>query len=333
MKERPLFTRVDFPPFTSRIEPGESALLIGSCFATRIAPSFLFSGLDIVTNPAGIQYNPEPMARYLNRLLDNRAYIFDDLLSYEGLYFSPDHHGTFSGEEPEQILEKINNEFEKARRLLLAPSATLVLTPGTAKLYRLIGPGVSVANCHRLPSGLFETSILKPERIVQLLSEPLSRLQMMNPECRIILSVSPVRYLREGAIPGSSSKANLLSAIHELHNILDRTIYFPSFEILHDELRDYRFYGSDMAHPSDLAVEIIVERFLKAALSSRGIEILEESMKIHEMLNHRPGKPGSERYGEFLQKLRTRIENHSSGISEVLHADFLDRLGELEKLV
>ena len=235
-------------------------LLIGSCFSVNIGKKLSDLKMDTVMNPFGIVYQPEAIAYALECIMAKRQYDTSDLIEHEGLYHSPNHHGSFSSHDPGQTLQNINLQIEKALQQLLKPNLVLLITWGTAKGFKAKNTGKWVGNCHKIPSYSFDSFIETPEDIVARYKEIFSQLLVLNPTLKIIFSISPVRHKRDGFVANQHSKSVLFVALHRLLKS-DQFYYFPAYEIVMDELRDYRFYDTDMLHPSELAVEYIWDKF------------------------------------------------------------------------
>lgn len=291
-------------PAPGRFHYDRNLLLTGSCFSESIGCKLREDGFRVCLNPYGIVYNPLTMADQLERLLEDRPFAEDELILHGGLWHSPWHHGRFSDPDPERTLDRINRAY-RAGREALGQASALVLTWGQGRAFFDQASGMPVANCHKRPGSDFREAFLDLPGLVDRYRNLLERLRQAHPELQVWITVSPVRYPRQGMAVNSRSKAIL----HLLAEALsDETWYFPACEILLDELRDYRFFADDLLHPSPLAVDIIYRRFLEAALDPGAAEMLSEVRKIRAWLGHRPLHPDSGPARESALALQERLE-------------------------
>lgn len=288
-----LTTPVTLPPSPPRLAYGQVGLSFGSCFSERIAQRLQAGGLDLLANPFGIQYNPLSIASGLEHLLSGRDFDAEDLVEREGRWHSFAHHGRFSTEDQLSTLSRIRS----ARRLasdLLARADYLLLTWGTAYVYRLADPalgtvGAVVNNCHKFPEKHFSRARVTTAELLAVWEPLLDRLFARRPQLQLIQTVSPIRHLRDGAHANALSKATLLlfaEALAERYS--ERIHYFPTYEIVLDELRDYRFYGEDMTHPSTLTEQLLWERFVAWGVEAETQGGLEAFARYRREEAHRP---------------------------------------------
>lgn len=268
-------TPVLLPHYPFQIEAKDKVLVMGSCFAQHIADRMAALG-SVVDNPFGVVYNPLSIASCLQILHDGRQFTVSDLSFRDSLWHSFAHHGSFSAPTPEEVLARINRDAQREFDYI-------ILTLGTAYVYQL--DGVVVANCHKFPENEFSRRLASVDECYH----SLERVAALYPKARIVLTVSPIRYLRDGLSQNSLSKATLRLAIDRLVTAMpERAFYFPSFEILVDELRDYRFTTDDMCHPTPQAVEYIWDRFSAAFLSADALARLSDALCAAKHLSHRP---------------------------------------------
>lgn len=282
-------------------------MLIGSCFAENMGMKLMENRFAVDCNPCGIVYNPESVAQVLERLMDERVVTPDELIWHEGKWMSWGHHGRFSASEREVCLEKMNARIYRGAEQLRRADV-LLITFGTSWVYRYLQSGCVVANCHRFPECDFERFRLSVPEIVGLYERLLEQLERINPGVRVLFTVSPIRHWKDGAHGNQLSKSVLLLAIDELVKRRKRVYYFPSYEIVLDELRDYRFYAEDMLHVSGQAVDYIWTRFRDTFLSADALQVMRQVEKINKGLNHRPSDPESETYIAFRRKLEGELE-------------------------
>lgn len=244
------------------------------------------------------------MADQIERLIEDRPFEPSELFFHGGLWHSRRHHGRFSDPDPARALERINLHYRDGREAL-REAAFLILTWGQGRAFLERDSGIAVANCHKRPSTDFTETLLDVGSLAARYRGLLERLRRVHPELQVWITISPVRYPRQGMAVNSRSKA----VLHLLAEALSaETWYFPAFEILLDELRDYRFFADDLLHPSPLAVDILYHRFLETALDPGAREVLEEVRKIQARMRHRPLHPDSEPAKESAVALQERLE-------------------------
>lgn len=302
-----LQTRVEVVANRQPIEYGDRLMLSGSCFAGNMGAKLTDAQFETDVNPFGIQYNPLSVKAGLVRLLDGREYEPGDLFEHRGVYHSFMHHSQFSDVNAEVCLQQINDRLAFSTGFLRKTDCLLV-TFGTAYVYKLAETGMVVGNCHKLPEQNFERIRIGVETIVNEWDSLIGELQKVNPDMRIIFTVSPIRHLKDGAHENQLSKSTLLLAVDELVRRNGCCSYFPSYEIVMDELRDYRFYAEDMVHPSVQAVDYIWERFCESQLSGAAQQNLWEWEKLKRALRHRPFNPKSKEYLMFLKQNLSKLE-------------------------
>lgn len=308
-----LITEVKLPDYPFSIGHHVPSLFLGSCFAENIGRQMKRSMFPVNINPFGVIYNPASVLAALEALLRKEAYTEEDLHLYEGKWFSFDHYTGFSGREPEQCLEKINASFLGAKEVI-SDAGVLVVTWGTSWVYRYNPTGNVVNNCHKIPARDFTRFRLTPEEICRTYSVFLPELFRSNPDLKVLLTVSPVRHWKDGARENQLSKSVLLLATRELEERFpDRVCYFPSYEIVMDELRDYRFYAGDMLHMNPVATRYIWERFSRVLISEESRRIMSDLEPLLKLQEHRPREssgPDFERTRQIFEEkqeiLKTR---------------------------
>ena len=234
---------------------------IGSCFAQYVMEYLEKLGFNIAYNPNGIVYNAVSIAISLDHIVNNKEYTKTDFIEYNDLWHSWAHHGAFSDPDINQLKKNIIDSTLNFRNKL-AKSDLFILTPSSSVIYRLNSTDSLVANCHKYPEKYFRKEILSPTDNYNALSECIGHIKEINSNCQIVITLSPVRHYPGDLVLNARSKANLLSAIHQCVDDFENVEYFSSYEILLDELRDYRFFNEDMLHPTDLARKIIFQKFI-----------------------------------------------------------------------
>ena len=269
----------DFPKFSEKsIWCG-----VGSCFSENLLSLLEQCGFEISQNPSGIIYNSYSIFQVIARAVNESYYSEDDFFEHAGQWHSWGHHGKFSNSDLKTAVANANSSLSEFREKLKVADA-IVLTPSSSVVYCY--DGEIVANCHKVNNNKFEQKILSPEENKKNLSEAVRNIRGLNANIKIIFTLSPVRHYPGDLVLNARSKANLLSVLHEIPD----SIYFPSYEILHDELRDYRFYKTDLLHPSEQAVGIICGRFIKIFFTDSAIKIMHNELAKTKLRNHRPLK-------------------------------------------
>lgn len=282
-------------------------LVMGSCFAESIGQRLRESGFNTVQNPFGVVYNPASIVRSLIRLMRSEPFKAEELVFYEGLYHSFNHHGSFSGSDPEEVLKHMNAAYWNAATALKETNR-LILTLGTSWVYTLKGTDQVVSNCHKFPLGHFNHHRLSVDDIVDECTYAFDGLFQLNPDLRIVLTVSPIRHQRDGFHANTISKSILLLAVEELVETFPQVCYYPSYELMMDDLRDYRFYADDMVHPSPLATNYIWDHFSESFFSKQTREMTKQVQQIRKAMEHRPFHPDESAYRRFAQKNLAAIE-------------------------
>ena len=298
-------TELSVPTGDFKISHSDMVLMVGSCFVENISAKMSGAGFNIDVNPFGVVYNPLSLSLHLNRLMDGKFYAESEIFRDKDLFHSFAHHSCFSGTKLSETLEKINARLEYSSAFL-RKSTILVITFGTSFVYRLQETGAVVSNCHKLPAHLFTHERVCLDDIVIEWNNLIGRLKKLVPGIRILFTVSPLRYLKDGFHENQLSKATLLLAIEKLIRENPDAGYFPSYEIVMDDLRDYRFYAGDLIHPSSQAIDYIWEKFSEAYFDKETQKIVREFESIERALNHKPFYPESEEYKSFIKNIEER---------------------------
>jgi hypothetical protein len=284
------------------IDHTDAMTLLGSCFTEHFEQRLADRKFRVYGNPFGIVYNPLSIGEGLERLLEgNQLFQAEELTEYEGLWHSRMHHGAFSHPDPVEALEAINRKYLHAARHL-SESSVLFITLGTAEIFRRLDTGVVVANNHKMPERWFEKSRLSVSDATDALLPALQRWALAAPERKVVLTVSPVRHLRSGLVENQRSKATLLLACAAICDALPQAVYFPAYELLMDDLRDYRFYADDLLHPAAQAVEYIWLYFSRHFFSEETRDLIHTFEKLRRAAGHRPLHPERAQHRLFLQQ-------------------------------
>ncbi|MCA9783177.1 MAG: GSCFA domain-containing protein [Candidatus Cloacimonetes bacterium] len=324
-------SRIAIPPPPFQFSWTDPLLACGSCFAQDVCGSLQSAGLPVTRNPLGTVYHPLPLAAQLARWQQGKPFQREDLVDCDRGWASLEAHGHFAGREQDAVLQSLNAAVEEGHRAWHEARA-LVLALGSAWAWLDRSSGLATANCHRLPGSRFERRLVSVDELVAGLGQALEEFLTASPQRLVLLTVSPVRHLRDDAHENTLSKSALHLAVAELCRGHERIHYFPAWELMMDELRDYRYYGDDLAHPSPMAIEYISHRFAEVWLSPETRAMMDELNAVRTALEHRPSEPGSVVYARFLLHQRERLDQISRTWPGVhLHA-FHQRLQTLEQL-
>lgn len=274
-------------PFPFSFSYRDKIVLIGSCFSEEIGNKFKSLKFDALQNPNGILYNPLSICHTLASVIENKKKTEKDIFELNGLWHSWQHHSAFSGVDKIEVLETINQAQSTAHGFL-KKSTRLVITLGSAFCYQLKNDKKTVANCHKAPARQFDKILISIDHIIQEIKIILSLLEKFNPDLKIIFTVSPVRHIKDGVVENSRSKARLIEAIHSIVETNQKCFYFPSYELVTDILRDYRFYKNDLVHPNDIAIEYVFEKFCEVAINDDEKEVLDTIRSILKAVDHKP---------------------------------------------
>ena len=281
-----LMTTVSMPAFDPKIQYRDPISMFGSCFAEHISTKLDRYKYTVLTNPFGILYNPVSIARSIQRIVHQQYYELDELVLHDGIYHSMDHHGMFSGGTRETVISNINTHLREAHEHL-KKNKFVFISPGTSRVYTYKPTGSVAGNCHKIPQSTFDNWQLTLKECVDAFQKTHDLIKLAAPHAHIIWTISPVRHIRDGLIENQKSKSLLLVALDQHSNQNKDAGYFPAYEIMIDQLRDYRYYARDLVHPSDLAVDIIWDLFCKTYLDQGDCEYHPLIEKIKRAMEHR----------------------------------------------
>jgi hypothetical protein len=328
------FTPVELPPPCMKSSYTAKHLMLGSCFSEYIGNRMESLKFNTDINPFGIVFNPSSISQCIRRMISGVSFTESELFRHNGLWHSWLHHGKFSNPSMEEALVAINNRLTFSSDYL-RKTDFLILTLGTAWVFELKSSGLTVSNCHKVPAAEFKRFRLTVGEIVAEMRETLEMLLELNPDIKIILTVSPVRHMKDGASGNQLSKSILLLAADALVNGFgpDRCSCFPSYEIMMDELRDYRYYTEDMVHPSPLAVGIIWKKFSNWLFDKEVTSLSEKVNTLVQARNHRPVHRNNPEYTHFIRTTLRQLEELAKNYPFL---DFSDEItyfsGESENL-
>lgn len=281
-------------------------MLLGSCFSENIGNKLHSLKFNVDINPFGALYNPVSICNSIKRLIEMTAFTEAELFCYNESWHSFMHHSKFSSPDKNICLRQINERFNYSSEFL-KKTECLIITFGTAWIFYHLQSKQVVSNCHKLPANNFERQLLSSEKIVHLFESIIKSLKNINPKLKILFTVSPVRHLKDKAEGNQLSKAKLVVAVHELCN-KGYGCYFPAYEIMLDDLRDYRFYNTDMVHPSDQAIDYIFEKFANSWFNEDTQKLNTEITGITNAVNHRPMNPQAVSFKNFAGQILDKIE-------------------------
>lgn len=280
-------------------------LTLGSCFSENMGLKMKNVFFKTEINPFGVLYNPVSILYSINLLIENKRFTASDIFEYKSLWHSFAHSSSFSDVSSELCLSKMNERIAFASEFIKITDV-LLITFGTAWVFTDKESGRVVSNCHKLPSGKFNRRRLTVDEITEAYSDLLTKLKALYPNLNVVFSVSPIRHWKDGAHENTISKSTLLLAVDALQSQFDNVHYFPAYELLMDELRDYRFYASDMLHPSDVAVEYIWTKFSASVFSEETLQLMKKLEQLAADRAHRPLHPLSPEYALFKENAEKR---------------------------
>lgn len=275
-------------------------MLIGSCFSENLGCKLQEYKFDVSINPNGTLFNPVSISKSIHSYIENKQYTSTDIFFHQELWKSWDHHSIFSNVDQEQILKNIHANTNSANAFLKNAN-WLIITLGSAWVYEN-ETGEIVANCHKLPTEQFNKRLLSAQEIKTHLSALIDSLIEFNPSINIIFTISPVRHLRDGFIENNRSKSVLIQSVHELIEEKNTLYYFPAYELVMDDLRDYRFYAEDMVHPNEMAIQYVWEKFQQACIQQQSLQYFPDIHAIHSARLHKPFQPDTTGHKKFREK-------------------------------
>lgn len=302
-------TQVPITASSKPINYDSQIVSLGSCFAVNIGQKFNYYKFKNTTNPFGILFHPLALQKFIGYAVNNSTFTEADIFYHNERWHSYDAHSDLSHPDREVLLANLNNATASAHAEI-KQATHIIITLGTAWVYRNVERNNLVANCHKVPQKQFTKEILEVETITQSLYEIINLVAQINPDAHIIFTVSPVRHIKDGFTQNQWSKANLIAALHKVLNtdhLLLNAEYFPSYEIMMDELRDYRFYAEDMIHPNSTAIDYIWERFTQTHITAEAQETMKAVDTIQKGLQHRSFNPEGAQHVQFLAKLQDNI--------------------------
>lgn len=318
------YTPVTPHPLQAKINLDDPIITAGSCFADCMGGKFQTNKFKILANPFGTVYNPVSLNRQYLYAMENKAVNENYIIQNQGLYFHYNFHSCFTGDNKQQLMEALNKKIEKAR-VMLKSARWFIITWGTAWVYQLKDSTDIVANCHKTPQNNFNKSLLESKEIIEDFTRFYKALKQYNPGIQIILTISPVRHIKDTLPLNNVSKSIIRIAAHLLSQEHSDIHYFPAYEIMLDELRDYRFYKEDMIHPTSQAEDYIWEKFKSSSIDHDTNAFIQQWQEVRKAIAHKAFNPASEAHQKFLRKTIQKLEKMQNKI------DVTDELEKIKK--
>lgn len=301
-------TKIPIQKSSFPIDYDSKILLLGSCFAENMGEKFDYFKFQTTINPFGIIFNSVSIEKLIRRSIEKRKFTENDIFFHNDLWHCFEVHSELSNSDKDAFLESLNDLIRSTNKHL-SDSTHIIITLGTSWVYRNIESNEIVANCHKVPQKQFTKELLSIHQTEESLQSIISLIHSVNPNCNFIFTVSPVRHIKDGFTENTLSKAHLIAAIHKTIDHHPSPItYFPSYEIMMDELRDYRFYAEDMLHPNQTAIDYIWIQFFENYISESVFGLMNEICSIQKGLKHRPFNPNTESHQKFLHQLELKIK-------------------------
>ncbi|PQJ21523.1 GSCFA domain-containing protein [Tenacibaculum sp. SG-28] len=312
-----LRTHIPLRPARKQISYSEKIVLFGSCFSENIGDKLTYFQFQAIQNPFGILFHPKAIENLVQQSIEKRTYTEKEVFFLNERWHCFAAHSSLSNPEKEVHVKRLNTTLEQTRKTIKSADV-VVITLGTAWVYRNIETKAIVANCHKVPQKMFTKELLSVEEIRQSLQNIYTLCKGLNSSTRFILTVSPIRHIKDGFIENQQSKSHLINAVHQFIKNKRDASYFPSFEIMMDELRDYRFYKEDMIHPNTTAINYIWEKFSEVWIDTDAQKTMETVAAIQKGLAHKPFNPASEKHQLFLKKLAQKKETLQQAFPHML---------------
>jgi len=300
-------TEIETKPYDFKLAHEDSFVSLGSCFSDSIGQKLKEAKFNILVNPFGTVFHPMAIYNLLQHTLEKTSIGEENIIERDGLFLSHDLHSSFKAKSKEALINKCD-KMSKRMRKQLKSAKVLIITFGTSWVYEKKESQKLVSNCHKVPQQEFNKRLLSLDEILNGFFAMKEKLELANPELKIILTVSPVRHTKEGLVGNSVSKSNLLLACHYLSQMAKNVYYFPSYEVMMDDLRDYRFYGPDCIHPNEQAIDYIWSKFSNTLFTQEAKDLCQELTKLNGHLSHKAFNPKSPSHQQFLKQTLSKAE-------------------------
>lgn len=304
-----LTTKIPITKCLNTIDYSSKVFSVGSCFSENISEKLRYFKFNTAVNPFGILFQPIAIEKMFYRMIEKRFFTEKDIFYHNEQWHSFEVHSSLSHPDKDVFLSQLNEIINKTHSKISSYTHAII-TLGTAWVYREKQSGGLVANCHKVPQAKFSKELLAVETISKSIEKTVTLLKQVNPKIHLIFTISPARHLKDGFVENQRSKAHLIAALHQYlaqENALQKTSYFPSYEILLDELRDYRFYAEDMLHPNKTAIIYVWNRFTETHIAEDAQQLMQEIDSIQTALQHKPFYAESKAHKQFLLKLEDKI--------------------------
>ncbi len=302
-------TQIPLSKSNNPIDYNSKVLSFGSCFAENMAEKFDYFKFQNETNPFGIIFNPVSIEKVIERAVHEKEFTEKDVFFHNERWHSFEVHSDLSNSDRQELLETLNKAISETHKQL-KEATHIIITYGTSWIYRNLESDEIVANCHKVPQKQFAKELLPVDVIQKSIQNTIDLIQTLNPNVNFIFTISPVRHIKDGFAENQLSKSHLFTGLHSTFDFRLSTMnYFPSYEIMMDELRDYRFYAEDMLHPNQVAIDFIWQKFVENYMTSESISIMQEVSEIQKSLRHRSFNPDSEQHQKFLANLQQKINS------------------------
>ncbi len=300
-------TEINITPWIKKISYHHSLAFVGSCFSENIGNKFLHYKWHALVNPFGTVYNPVSLSRIITQVTHKKTYTVSDLVFYNAVWHSLHHHSLFSSEKEDEIINKLHQIQENFLNFI-QKADFMFITLGTSWVYEWKKTGEVISNCHKIPGDFFTKRLLSPVEIEQSIEKIIEDVSSINKNIRFIFTISPVRHIKDGFFENNVSKALLFSSIFNIiQKKSENTEYFPAYELLMDDLRDYRFYSSDLLHPNELGIQYIWEKIKIGCIDGISHEYMHDFDKIFKNLQHKAFHEKSRDYILHLEKTNNMI--------------------------
>lgn len=300
-------TQIPISKTEKQLDYNSKIVSFGSCFAENMGEKLAYFKFQNTTNPFGIIFNAVSIEKLIYRAVNKIDFTEKDIFFYNDLWHCFEVHSELSNANKERFLADLNELIQSTKQQIFEASH-IIITYGTSWVYREITSNKIVANCHKVPQKQFEKVLLSAEENQKAIQESVNLIQQINPNCTFVFTISPVRHIKDGFVENQVSKANLITALYSIFDFQSSTYnYFPSYEIMIDELRDYRFYAEDMLHPNKTAINYIWKCFKENYIAETIYAVMEEVDTIQKSLMHKPFNPNSESHLKFEHKLREKM--------------------------
>ncbi|HFS67247.1 MAG TPA: GSCFA domain-containing protein [Flavobacteriia bacterium] len=294
-------TEINIPKNKNLIDYNSKIVLLGSCFSDSIGKKFHYFKFNTTINPFGVIFNPVSLEKLILRCLNNQKFSKQDFILYNEKWQSLDLHSQLAQTDLDSAILIANQQLRQTKKQLLEASH-IYITLGTSWVYRYLKKDEIVANCHKIPQTKFKKELLSVTTVKNSLQTIIKNIKKSNEYAVITLTVSPVRHVKDGFTENNLSKSHLISAVHSVTNNKD-ILYFPSYEIVMDDLRDYRFYKSDMLHPNQIAIDYIWRKLQNSSIKESVYTTMKKVASIQKRLQHKPFNPNTKKHQDFLKKL------------------------------